>query len=39
MVCRHAFIINNTGRTSEIDTFKLDYEALQKVPIFDYSIL
>ena len=39
VVVQHDSIIINIGRTYDVGTFKLDYLALQKVPIVDDDII
>jgi hypothetical protein len=36
---QHAMIINNSGRTAQVNPFTPDYDALTEVPIVDAAIL
>ena len=38
VVGRHAFIISKTGRTTQVNPFSPDYEALKNVPIVDAAL-
>ena len=38
VVGRHAYIMNSSGRTSQVSTFTTEYESLKKVSIVDDAV-
>ena len=38
VVVRHAYIMNSSGRTSQVSTFTPEYESLKEVTIIDAAV-